>query len=160
MTKNTLADLKRRARERGDIARARELETYRLGNRSQSFDAAAEQLTYLYRLLGGSWPKAVAGYNVGATSILNWFDGEEGEDSEKGKIKDPMYFAATKRDKNNELIQTNKWTEEVPAYLRHVLRGAAEDPETPNMYDYQPPEQYRARKAIPPRQQAAPAKRP
>ncbi len=148
MTKATFEDLIRRARERGDTKRARELQGYSLANSEQSFDAAAEQLAYLYRLMGGSWPKAVAAYNVGPTALKNWFDGVESNTKETQR-HDPMYFAATRRDKDGNLVATKKWTDETIPYLRYVLRGAAEDPATGDMYDYQPPGQYRARAPIP-----------
>lgn len=67
--------------------------------------------------MGGSWPKAVAGYNVGA-GLANWFNGAE---------IDPRFFV-NKRDRDNKPVATDKWTKEVPEYLRFVLRGAPEDP--------------------------------
>lgn len=138
MTKNTFKDLKDRATRRGDAKRSQELSTYSLANREQSFDAAAEQLAYLYRLTGGNWPKAVAAYNVGS-GLARWFDGAN---------MDPQFFAASKRDKNGNLIPSDKWTHEIPEYLRFIFRGAAEDPAGVDMYDYQPHEQYRARDRI------------
>jgi hypothetical protein len=140
MTKNTLENTKNRAAYRGDTKRSEELSTYSLANREQSFDAAAEQLAYLYRLMGGSWPKAVAAYNVGP-SLVRWFNGAE---------IDPQYFT-NKADRNGKPLSTDKWTKEVPAYLRFVLRGAAEDPATADMYEPQPPAHYRARDRIDPR---------
>jgi hypothetical protein len=140
MTKNTLENMKNRAAYRGDTKRSEELSTYSLANREQSFDAAAEQLAYLYRLMGGSWPKAVAAYNVGP-SLVRWFNGAE---------IDPQYFT-NKADRNGKPLSTDKWTKEVPAYLRFVLRGAAEDPATADMYEPQPPAHYRARDRIDPR---------
>lgn len=137
MTKSTLADLKDRAARRGDNRRSEELATYSLANREQSFDAAAEQLAYLYRRMGGHWPKAVAAYNVGQ-DLSRWFDGAN---------IDPQYFAA-KRDEKGNLIPSGKWTKEIPEYLRFIFRGADEDPLTADMYDYQPPSQYRAREKI------------
>lgn len=137
MTKNTLQDLKDRAARRGDTKRSQELATYSLANREQSFDAAAEQLSYLYRLVGGSWPKAVAAYNVGP-GLSGWFNGAN---------MDPRFFAARKDVKGN-LIPSRKWTHEIPEYLRFIFRGASEDPATVDMYDYQPPSQYRARERI------------
>jgi soluble lytic murein transglycosylase-like protein len=134
MTVNTLEELKRQATLRGDTKRRQELETYSLANREQSFDAAAEQLAHLYRHMGGSWPKAVASYNVGQ-DLKRWFDGAN---------MDPQYFGG-RSDKNNKPIPSDKWTKEVPAYLRFVLRGAAEDPTTGDMYSYQPSVQYRVR---------------
>jgi len=134
MTKQTLEELKRRARVRGDMARVRELATYSLANREQSFDAAAEQLAYLYRLVGGNWPKAVAAYNVGP-SLATWFDGGR---------SDPRFFGA-RQDRKGNLIPTDKWTTEIPAYLRFILRGAAEDPATGDMYIYREPNRDRTR---------------
>jgi hypothetical protein len=125
MTMNTLEELKRQATKRGDVKRRQELETYSLANREQSFDAAAEQLTYLYRLMGGSWPKAVAAYNVGP-DLRRWFEGAN---------IDPQFFGAPKRDKTtNQPLPTDKWTKEVPGYLRFIFRGATEDPATGDMY--------------------------
>jgi hypothetical protein len=139
MTMNTLEELKRQATKRGDMKRRQELETYSLANREQSFDAAAEQLTYLYRLMGGSWPKAVAAYNVGS-DLRRWFEGAN---------IDPQFFGSPKRDKTtNQPLPTDKWTKEVPGYLRFIFRGATEDPATGDMYAYQPPEQYRARDRV------------
>ena len=88
--------------------------------------------------MGGSWPKAVAGYNVGA-GLANWFNGAE---------IDPRFFT-NKRDRDNKPVATDKWTKEVPEYLRFVLRGAAEDPYSADMYEPQPPNQYRVRDPIP-----------
>jgi len=119
MTKDTFEDLKRRARARGDEDRARELAGYSLANREQSFDVAAEQLAYLHRLMGGSWPKAVAAYNYGP-GIGKWFDGQ------------------------NVDISTGKWGE-LKGYLAMILRGAAEDPQTADGYVYQSPFRGRAR---------------
>lgn len=119
MTGETFEDLKRRARERGDKDRAKELAGYSLANREQSFDAAAEQLAYLHRLTGGSWPKAVAGYNYGP-GIRQWFDGQ------------------------NVAISTKKW-EELKGYLPFALRGAAEDPQTADGYAERLPNQDRTR---------------
>jgi hypothetical protein len=48
-----------------------------------------------------------------------------------------------------KLVPTTKWTVEIPAYLRYILRGSAEDPATGDMYDYQSPQQYRTRDRIP-----------
>ena len=155
MNRITFDDLIDRARKRGDTARAAELSKYSLADQAQSFDAAAEQLAYLYRLLGGSWPKAVAAYNVGPTAIWRWFDAEQNPEDKDDVKNDPRFFAARTMDKSskplreNQLKQTDKW-QEMSAYLRMVLRGAAEDPATNDMYDYQPPRQYRARKLIPP----------
>jgi soluble lytic murein transglycosylase-like protein len=137
MTKQTLEELKRRARVRGDVARVRELATYSPANREQAFDAAAEQLAYLYRLMGGNWPKAVAAYNVGP-SLATWFDGGR---------SDPRFFAAG-QDPKGKLIPSNKWTTEIPAYLRFILRGAAEDPITGDMYGYREPNRDRTRDRI------------
>ncbi|HET7715509.1 MAG TPA: transglycosylase SLT domain-containing protein [Bauldia sp.] len=137
MTKNTLQNLKDRAARRGDTKRSQELATYSLANREQSFDAAAEQLSYLYRLVGGSWPKAVAAYNVGP-GLSGWFNGAN---------MDPRFFAA-RTDAKGNLIPSRKWTHEIPEYLRFIFRGASEDPATVDMYDYQPPSQYRARDRI------------
>lgn len=155
MTRTTFEDLIDRARRRGDTARAEELKKYSLADRAESFDAAAEQLAYLYRLLGGSWPKAVAGYNVGPTAIWSWFDAAEQDPNDKDGVRnDPRFFATRTTDKygkplpESQLKQTDKW-KEMSAYLRMVLRGAAEDPATSDMYDPQPPRQYRARKPIP-----------
>lgn len=97
MTKNTLQDLKDREARRGDTKRSQELATYSLANREQSFDAAAEQLSYLYRLVGGNWPKAVAAYNVGP-GLSGWFNGAN---------MDPRFFAA-KRDAKGNLIPSRK----------------------------------------------------
>ena len=119
MTGETFEDLKRRARERGDKDRAKELAGYSLANREQSFDAAAEQLAYLHRLTGGSWPKAVAGYNYGP-GIRQWFDGQ------------------------NVAISTKKW-EELKGYLPFALKGAAEDPQTADGYAERLPNQGRTR---------------
>ena len=119
MTRETFEDLKRRARERGDKDRAAELAGYSLANREQSFDAAAEQLAYLHRLMGGSWPKAVVGYNYG-TGIWRWFDGQNVE------------------------ISTRKWNE-LKGYLAFALRGAAEGPQTADAYADQLPNQGRTR---------------
>ncbi|MDB5486909.1 MAG: hypothetical protein JWQ58_624, partial [Reyranella sp.] len=83
MNKNTLQDLLQRARARGDVARAEELETYSLGNFRQAFDAAAENLALNYKLTGGSWPQAVAAYNVGAGDLVSWL---------KGARKIPLIF--------------------------------------------------------------------
>ncbi len=154
MNRITFEDLIKRARERGDAARAEELKTYSLADRAQSFDAAAEQLVYLHRLLGGSWPKAVAAYNVGPTAIWRWFDAEHDPSDKDGVRNDPRYFATRTTDKSgkplpeSQLKPTAKW-QEMSAYLRMVLRGAAEDPAIGDMYGYQPPEQYRARALIP-----------
>ncbi len=137
MTQNTLLDLMDRAARRGDGRRSEELSTHSLANREQSFDAAAEQLAYLYRRMGGSWPKAVAAYNVGQ-DLSRWFDGAN---------IDPRYFAA-KTDGKGNLIPSEKWTKEIPQYLRFVFRGEGEDPATADIYDYQPPNQYRARQKI------------
>ena len=138
MTKNTLENMKDRAARRGDTKRSDELATYSLGNREQSFDAAAEQLAYLYRLMGGNWPQAVAAYNVGP-SLMRWFNGAE---------IDPRFFA-NKMDRDKKPVATDKWTKEVPEYLRFVLRGAAEDPYSADMYEPQAPNQYRVRDPIP-----------
>jgi hypothetical protein len=135
MTNDTLKTLKNLAHLRGDTKRSEELAAYSLSNREQSFDAAAEQLAYLYRLTGGSWPKAVAAYNVGP-GLANWFNGAS---------MDPQLFAAHEDKKSGKLILSKKWTDEIPAYLRFIFRGATEDPAIGGMYDYQPPEQYRAR---------------
>lgn len=163
MNKITLEDLKARARLRGDTKRAQELAAYSLANREQSSDAAAEQLAYLYRLMGGSWPKAVAAYNVGPTGLKNWFDAQQNGNDKDDQKNDPRFFAA-RRSRNGKPIPpaewkpTNKWTDEIPAYLRYILRGAAEDPATSDMYDYQSPRQYRARDPIPRR--VVPPRRP
>ncbi|MGH6754794.1 MAG: transglycosylase SLT domain-containing protein, partial [Bradyrhizobium sp.] len=87
MNKNTLEDLIRRAKARGADARAVELETYSLGNFRQAFDAAAENLALNYKLTGGSWPQAVAAYNVGAGDLVSWL---------KGGQKDPIDFSVNK----------------------------------------------------------------
>src|SRR5258708_35171317 len=79
--------------------------------------------------MGGCWPKAFAAYNVGS-SLCEWFDGKEGNDF------DPRFFGGT-RDKNGRLLKletTNKWKEEVPNYLKVILRGTPEDPATGDMY--------------------------
>ena len=169
MNRITFEDLIKRARERGDTARAEELKTYSLADQAQSFDAAAEQLAYLYRHLGGNWPKAVAAYNVGPTAIWTWFDAEQDPKDKDGVKSDPRFFATRTTDKKgkplpeSQLKQTGKW-QEMSAHLRMVLRGAAEDPATSDMYGYQPPKQYRARAQIPPRpapsgQPSVPARR-
>jgi Transglycosylase SLT domain len=122
MTKGTFQDLRRRALQRGDTKRAQELATYSLANREQSFDAAAEHLAYLHRLMGGSWPKALAAYNYGV-GIKDWFDGK------------PMS------------IGTKKW-EEIAGYLAYALRGAPEDPQMGDGYVYQAPNRAHAREWI------------
>jgi hypothetical protein len=122
MTKDTFQTLQNLARLRGDTGRTRELAGYSLANREQSFDAAAEQLAYLYRLMGGSWPKALAAYNYGP-GIGEWFAGK------------PMS------------ISTKKW-EEIAGYLAYALRGAAEDPQTGDSYVYQAPNRAHARERI------------
>lgn len=122
MTKDTFQTLQNLARLRGDTKRARELAGYSLANREQSFDAAAEQLAYLHRLMGGSWPKALAAYNYGA-GIKKWFDG------------DPIS------------ISKGKW-EEIAGYLAYALRGAAEDPQTGDGYVFQTPNQAHTRERI------------
>jgi hypothetical protein len=138
MTRTTFEDLIDRATKRGDTARAEELKKYSLADRAQSFDAAAEQLTYLYRLLGGSWPKAVAAYNVGPTAMWSWFDAQQDPKDKDGVQSDPRFFATRTTDKygkplpENQLKQTDKW-QEMSAYLRMILRGAAEDPVTSDM---------------------------
>lgn len=74
MNKNTLEDLIRRAKARGDLARAEELKTYSLGNFRQAFDAAAENLALNYKFTA-NWPQAVAAYNVGAPELVSWLKG-------------------------------------------------------------------------------------
>jgi hypothetical protein len=166
MTQRTVDELKRLAILRGDSSRVQELSRYSAADRAQSFDAAAEQLAYLYRLSGGSWPRAVAAYNVGKTSIQNWFDGEEGQEGLKGNPQDPMYFAATGVGKDGKWLPTNKWTKEVPEYLRQIFRGSPEDFIGADMYAVEPPNRYQARRPIPPRvpmpagQPTAPGRRP
>jgi hypothetical protein len=62
---------------------------------------------------------------------------------------DPRYFAATQVDPKGNLMPSRKWTHEVPQYLRFILRGADEDPASADMYEPQPPNQYRVRDPIP-----------
>jgi hypothetical protein len=119
ITTNTLNDLKRWARERGDTKRSEELETYSPDNREKAFDAAAELLAYQYRFLGGSWPKAVGAYNRGRNFLKPWLDGAQDKDH------DPK-------------TEEGRWRE-MSAYLTIVLRGANEDPATSDAYTYRAP---------------------
>jgi hypothetical protein len=128
MDKDTFQTLKNLAILRGDTKRSQELATYSLANREQSFDAAAEQLAYLYRLMGGSWPKALAAYNFGP-GLKNWFDGKPVSISKDGK---PVY------------VSDGKW-KEISAYLAYALRGASEDPQTADGYVYRSPNEGRVR---------------
>ena len=130
MTKDTFQTLKNRAILRGDTKRSQELATYSLANREQSFDAAAEQLAYLYRLTGGSWPKALAAYNFGP-GLANWFNG------------DPV----STKDGKPAYPSNGKW-KEIAAYLAYALRGASEDPQTADSYVYRPPNEGRAREQL------------
>lgn len=122
MTKDTLETLTNLARLRGDTKRVQELEKYSLGNREQSFDAAAEQLAYLHRHMGGNWPKALAAYNYGP-GLKAWFDGKDVP------------------------ISTGKWRE-MADYLIYALRGAEEEPQTGDPYVVQPVNRDRARDRI------------
>jgi hypothetical protein len=131
MTSDTFQTLKNLAIGRGDTKRSQELATYSLANREQSFDAAAEQLAYLYRLMGGNWPKALAAYNFGP-GLMNWFDGKPVSISKDNK---PVY------------ISKGKW-EEISVYLAYALRGASEDPQSADGYVLRPPNQDRTRDRI------------
>jgi hypothetical protein len=116
MTTETLNELKRLARTRGDTARARELDGFSLADRAQAFDAAAEHLAYQHRLLG-SWHAAVAGYNRGHSWMAHWLTGLEPN-------KD---FRAPEGSQASWNQMTN--------YLRIIFRGAAEDAQTADMYE-------------------------
>jgi soluble lytic murein transglycosylase-like protein len=131
MTSDTFQTMKNLAIGRGDTKRSQELATYSLANREQSFDAAAEQLAYLYRLMGGNWPKALAAYNFGP-GLMNWFDGKPVSISKDNK---PVY------------ISKGKW-EEISVYLAYALRGASEDPQSADGYVLRPPNQDRTRDRI------------
>jgi len=119
ITTNTLNDLKRWARERGDTRRSTELEIYSPANREKAFDASAELLAYLYRFMDGSWPRAIGAYNKGRNFLRPWLNGAQ------GKKFDP----ATSK---------GKWTE-MSEYLTFILRGATEDPTTADVYTFHEP---------------------
>jgi hypothetical protein len=123
MTQQTLDDLRQKALARGDTARARELAGYSLANRAQAYDAAAERLAYGYRLLG-SWPAAVAAYNMSPDYFRFWL---KGYDANPG-------LAAPENLPKGLPGGPSKW-EEIMRHVRISVRGRPEDFQTSDMYE-------------------------
>jgi hypothetical protein len=125
MTPQTLRDLKEKAEARGDAARAKELESYSLRNREQAFDAAAERLAYSRRMLG-SWPAAIAAYNMSPEYFDAWLKGRNASTD--------FHAPEVLLNKNGDTRPSRKW-QEIANYLRNIVRGAPQDLQTADMYE-------------------------
>jgi hypothetical protein len=133
MTARTLDDLTKRARARGDTARATELEGYSLANREQAFDAAAEYFAYIYRSTR-SWPAAAAGYNIGPDYMQRWLTNDPALPDPinlktviKGKDGNPI------KDKYGNVQVHDRW-KDMTNYVANAFRNFPTSPQVSGRY--------------------------